>query len=205
MQTYAELKTRIIDEMGRTDLGDKVQGWVSVAEAFIVSRLRVREMVKTDATLTATDGVMSLPADHLETRDMRLADNMDVMVRYAPPEQVFSYEDSGFGSGRGYWSILGDNIYIRPKPSDAQVYFMEYLARPLSLTDVSQETNAIFPKYSNLYLYGALWQGWTRVRNQEKANANLETLTALIEVYNQQHKREKQGSATLRVMAPTVA
>jgi hypothetical protein len=203
--TYSELKSRAQKLLARTDLSSDVQEWVSAAEKHIVDRLRVREMQKINAAIPILAGALTLPADFIAVGELRLASNKRVYVTSAAEGALFDYEECAFGSGYGYWAIIGDQLLIRPSPADGEAYWMSYWAAPAALTETSQETNAIFPKYFDVYVAGTMWQAFKQVRNYEASDRYLAECDALIERYNQRHIEEIEGYSTLAVKPPQAA
>ncbi len=212
--TYGDLKAEIQADLARSDLASKVQRWVTQAEKFIihggvvdgrrVSGLRVREMEKIDATLTTTSAKFSIPSDYVAPLELRLASDLEKALKYRAAERIFDIENATYTDGTGYFSEIASEIYIRPKPSDGATYHLRYIAAPLALTETTQETNAIFPRFSDLYLEGALWKAFEYVRNYEVAGRKLQTLAALIDGYNRERIDEREGEAAL-VVQPYMA
>lgn len=205
LATYTELKDIVQTTIARTDLNAYVQGWVRTGELLIQNTLRVREMSKVDATLTGTSGVVTLPTDFLAVNELRLATDLAIELTHEPTKQLFRREADAFGQGYGFWDIIGASLYIRPKPSDTQTYHLDYFAKPVALTETTQETNSIFPGYADLYLYGTLWRAFTHTRAFDKAERNKADLVATINLYNQQHIEEKEGTGPLQMCANMVA
>lgn len=205
LSTYSELRDLVEGTIARTDLNAYMQGWVRTGELFIQNALRVREMEKIDATLTATSGAIALPADFIAVNELRLATDLSVELNHAPSKQLFRLEKESFGTGAGYWDIIGANLYVRPTPSDTQAYWLSYLAKPAALTETTQETNVLFPAYADLYLAATLWQAWKYTRAFDKASANQGELTGLIATYNQQYVEDQQGTGSLAMAANMVA
>lgn len=205
LATYTELKDLVQSMIARTDLNAYMQSWVRAGELFIQNTLRVREMSKVDATLTATSGVIALPSDFLAVNELRLATNLAIELTHEPTKQLFRREADAFGQGYGFWDIIGSNLYIRPTPSDTQTYHLDYIAKPAALTETSQETNSIFPAYADLYLYATLWRAYNYTRAFDKAEVNKAELSAAIEHYNRQFIEEQQGTGSLTMCANLVA
>ena len=205
LSTYTELKDLVAAMIARNDLNAYMQGWVRAGELFIQNALRVREMEKIDASLTATAGVIALPTDFMAVNELRLGSDLSVELNHAPSKQLFRRESDAFGTGAGCWDIIGQSLYIRPTPSDTQTYWLSYLAKPAALTETTQETNALFPAYADLYLYATLWRAFNHVRAFDKAQINQAELVALVETYNRQAVEDRQGTGSLAMAANMVA
>lgn len=205
MDTYSDLKTRIQDELARTDLGTSVQGWVRTAELAIQNGLRVREMEGVADPLTPSGGIITVPSDWLAPGELRLSDKLRIKLTWAPSDKLFNFDEAAFAQGYGYWSVIGSQLYVRPKPEDSQPYWLKYFQKPAALTATTQETNSIFPAYGDVYLNGALWQGFSHIRNMAMAAHYRSQMIATIEQYNTQHQTEQQGTGALELCAPMVA
>lgn len=211
VQTYSELKTRVGTLIARNDLESHVQDWVEAAERAIVEGLgaagglRVRETEKYANNLTPVDGEITIPSDFVAPGELRLADDLDVELHWLDSKQLFRLEDTSFGTGAGYWTIIGTKIIIRPKPADSQTYFLKYFFRPAALMETSQETNEIFPVHADLYVEGTMWQAYDHVRNTEQADRRLQKMLSGIEARNARWLIQKQGSGSLRMCPPMIA
>jgi hypothetical protein len=201
--TYTALKARVQQLLIRSSMAGQVQDFVAEAENFIVARLRVREMEKVAPSLTPADGAIAVPSDFLAPGELRLADKLEIELDYAPSKQLFRHDSAAFGVGNGDWNVIGDKIFIRPKPADTQGYWLKYIARPLALTETTQETNAVFPAYFDLYTDAVMWQAFEYLRNYEAADRRYQKALASIEQYNRNYRNEKHGSGALR-MAPAM-
>lgn len=144
-------------------------------------------------------------SDLLAVNELRLATDLSVELSHEPTKQLFRLEKESFGVGAGYWDIIGANLYVRPMPSDTQTYWLSYLAKPAALTETTQETNALFPAYADLYLAATLWQAWKYTRAFDKAAANQAELGGLIQTYNLQTIEDQQGTGSLEMAANIVA
>lgn len=214
IDTYADLKTEVQADLARTDLAARIQRWVSQAEKLIfrggvfegrrVSGLRTREMEKINATLTATGGKFAVPSDYISPLELRLASDLSITQKYLPSEQLFKQENETYTDGTGYYSEIASEIYVRPSPADATAFWLRYVHSPAALTETTQETNAIFPLYSDLYFEATLWKAFEYVRNYEAASRKLQTVVAMIDGYNRERISERQGEAAL-VIAPYMA
>lgn len=212
--TYSDLKTEVQADLARSDLASKVQRWVNQAEKFFfhggmvdgrrISGLRVREMEKIDATLTTTSAKFAVPSDYLAHAELRLASDLSKQLKYLPSEQLLANEAAAYTDGTGWYAEIASEIYIRPKPDDGAAYWLRYYALPLALTESTQETNIVFPKYSDLYLEGTLWKAFEYLRNYEMASRKLSTVAAMLEGYNKERIMEREGESAL-VIAPYMA
>ncbi len=226
METYADLIAQVEERLGRTNLANQYQTWVTTAEKNITQKLRVREMENV-GTIEPMDGKATPPSDFCGVGEIRKSDDMTKALEYASPKMLFRLDDPAFAQKDPQWSILGKDIYIRPTPVATQwsmadgggfwdladgsgswgtmsVFWMRYFAKPMPLSS-TVSVNALFPEYSNIYLYMTLAEGFKALRNWESADRYTGQALALIEENNQQWLIEQAGEGSLEIepMGPT--
>lgn len=224
MDTYAELTAAVQSRLGRTDLAAHYGDWVALAEKAIVSKLRVREM-ENIATIEPIDGEVTPPTDFLGVGEIRPSSNMEVELEYASEKLLFRYENVTLTEGRGFWSFLGNKIFIRPKPAStvwglaggtgewgiagsttetwgvSTNYWMRYFSKPSALSD-SNTTNELFPIYNDVYFDAVMHQAFKHVRNFETAKEYKDSALEMVRDYNTKWALEKEGEGSLQMPMP---
>lgn len=213
--TYSDLKTEIQSDLARADLGARVQRWVNQAERLIfhggvfsgrrVSGLRVREMEKVEPALAVSGGNAAVPADYISPLELRDVAHFERSIAAAPSWRVLALENAASGSCSQVFTEIASFFHIRPKPADGELFWLRYIAEPAPLTETTQETNAIFPKYSDLYLEASLWKAFEYTRNYEAGSRKLETVISLLDGYNRERMDERQSESMASVMPFIVA
>lgn len=157
-KTYANLKSDVAAFMHRGDLTATIPTFVYLAEDEIfkshASPLRVREM-ETEATVTLTSNVGSLPADYLEARYVRMEGSSDVTYRYMAPE-LWTENHSGF------FTVVGSELRFPTTASGTCK--LVYWAMPSRLTN-DADTNDILDNYYGAYLNATLKQAAVFTKN----------------------------------------
>jgi hypothetical protein len=162
--TYADLKGQITAFTARTDLAAPADTFIDLAEARFKRDLRLREM-ESSAVITLTDGVGSLPADYLEWRTVRVNSAPKATLDYMTPSQLFgAYAD--YTGIAGHFTIAGDNITVRPTPSNTIT--LDYYASFPALAD-GQTTNNLLTRHPGIYLYGCLLEAASYTQDMQAA------------------------------------
>ncbi len=225
MQTYNDLQDRISRRLARNDLDQNIPDFVALAEKAIAARLRVREMEEIDF-IGPIDGVVAPPSGFLAVGEIRRADLMEKPLEYLSPKIIFDFFDVDNPGRDEFWSILGGNIYIAPKPpsgvwglSDGSgfwgtadgasgwgstvQYWMRYFSDPAPLTPDNQ-TNGLFPRYSDLYFDATLAEAFSYIRNFDLTDRYTVRFRDQINTYNRNWMMEKQGEGALQMTSPYV-
>ena len=156
ISTYAELKTAVANWLDRTDLTDRVPEFITLAEAGIGRRLRVRGVEERSTTpLVNAQEYYSLPTDFLEARNVQINTNPVNVLTYRTPEQLdkeYPYSTAGTPS---VFTIIGEEIQLKPVPSTTDTLEISYFKKLAALSE-SNTTNWIITNAPDLLLYGSL-------------------------------------------------
>lgn len=155
--TYADLKTSIQTWLRRssTAFTGSIADMVTLAEGRIFKELKVREMEAAYDETIAT-GTTPVPTDYIRFKVVYRdgspivpLDRLDLMALYR------QYPTRSAEGGPKAIARNGANFEYGPYPDSAYDIKGTYYAKPLSLSD-SQQTNTIFPAYSDVYLCAAM-------------------------------------------------
>ena len=153
LTTYAELKTAIADFLNRSDLGDVIPTFISLAESKISRDLR---HWKQDVYVTTTidSGPVYLPDGFLEAE--RIWIDGEAPLRYTQHEELIDMlsKDSSAGTPR-YYTFNAREIYFYPLIGSDKDIHITYKARIPSLSD-DIDDNWLLHDFPDIYLYGAL-------------------------------------------------
>lgn len=155
--SYSELKAEIIDHLDRSDLDEKVDTFIALAEARHKREIRIREMVtRSQATINTTTGrYLALPSGFIQmqtlrlilasNRDQRLLEvNLDEMTRLSSPDR-----------GIPQYFVTHEEIEFDRPPDQSYTVEMVYWKAFTPLSD-DNESNPLLVKAPDAYLYGAL-------------------------------------------------
>ena len=195
---YAELKTAVANFMARSDLTSQIPDFITMAESRISRELETREQEKrSQATLVAGDEYILLPNDFREVREVKInASPTRVLTYYSPSALDSMYSSNGEGMPEGY-SIVGLELKMRPIPDAAYTQEIVYIG---SLPNISNTTTPIlFTRSPDLYLYGALAEGYAYLLDEARAAQYDQKFTRILEEIKVDEQRSHYGTGSLQI------
>jgi hypothetical protein len=155
LNTYSALQSSIAAWLMRDDLTAVIPDFITLAEADMNSRLRLRAML-TRATATLDEAYETLPSDYLQMYRVVVNDDQ---IRFSPTDLLSRHALDYAGEAPKYYAITGSQLQLVPAPTALATASIEmtYYARPTALSD-SNTSNAILAASPAIYLYGALTQ-----------------------------------------------
>jgi hypothetical protein len=156
IDSYSTLQTAVTNWLDRSDLTDRVPEFITLGEARIARRLRVRGVETRDTSITLTGSeYYTLPTDFLEARRIKVNSSPVRVLKYLTPTQLSTKFPSGTTGSAGYYTIIGEEIQIKPVQSGSSVLEITYFKRLPALSD-SNTTNWLTANAPDLLLYGSL-------------------------------------------------
>lgn len=195
---YAELKTAVANFMARSDLTNQIPDFITMAESRMSRELETREQEKrSQATLVAGDEYILLPNDFREVREVKInASPTRVLTYYSPSALDSMYSSNGQGMPEGY-SIVGLELKMRPIPDSAYTQEIVYIG---SLPNISNTTTPIlFTRSPDLYLYGALAEGYAYLLDEARAAQYDQKFTRILEEIKVDEQRSHYGTGSLQI------
>lgn len=195
---YAELQTAVANFMARSDLTSQIPDFITMAESRMSRELETREQEKrSQATLTAGDEYILLPNDFREVREVKInASPTRVLSYYSPAALDSMYSSNGQGMPEGY-SIVGLEMKLRPIPDSAYVSEIVYIG---SLPNISAVTTpTLFIRSPDLYLYGALAEGYAYLLDEARAAQYDQKFTRILEEIKVDEQRSHYGTGSLTI------
>jgi hypothetical protein len=195
---YAELKTAVANFMARSDLTNQIPDFITMAESRMSRELETREQEKrSQATLVAGDEYILLPNDFREVREVKInASPTRVLTYYSPSALDSMYSSNGEGMPEGY-SIVGLELKMRPIPDAAYTQEIVYIG---SLPNISNTTTPIlFTRSPDLYLYGALAEGYAYLLDEARAAQYDQKFTRILEEIKVDEQRSHYGTGSLQI------
>lgn len=156
IDSYFTLQTAVENWLDRDDLSGRITEFISLAEARIARRLRVRGVEeRSTTTLVAGQEYYSLPSDFLEARRVKVNSNPVSILTYLTTAQIDEmYQTSTTGKPVNY-TIIGQEIQLKPSPSSTDTLEVSYFTKLPALSD-SNTTNWLTANAPDLLLYGSL-------------------------------------------------
>ena len=165
--TYAGLSTAIADRISRSDLTATVSDeCIALAEVRLQRLLRTLDMETNNASIAIATEYVTVPADFLAMRAFYL----NVATRYAleyMPDDTMTNIYSTSGQPR-YYNVSGGSFRFGPAPDASYTATLIYYAKIPAITS-SNTTNWLLTAHPDAYLYGALMEVATRLKDPNSA------------------------------------
>lgn len=166
ISTYNELLSAVENHLDRSDLDDRIPEFITIAEARIARKLRIREM-ETEADVSVTGGTRTaaLPTGFREVRRLYLNTSPVRILDYISPQDYWARYVSTQTGRPASFTVEGTNFLFGPIPDSS------YTAKCLyykGLDAVSSSAHAVFTANPDLYLYGALTAAEPYIKNDKR-------------------------------------
>lgn len=196
---YTELKAAIANFLARDDLTSVIPDFISLAEGRLSRELETRSQEKrATATLTAGDEYTALPTDLRELRMVKLNGDPEVVLEYMSPTALHSsYASSGNSKPRAY-SLVGQELKLRPKPDSSYTVEIIYIGSLSALSD-SNLVNNVLTRHPDAYLYGSLAEAYAYLLDEQRANAYMQRFTMAINEIKIDEERANYGTSSLQI------
>ena len=199
ISTYTELKTAIANFLARDDLPSVIPDFIQLAEATMSRELETRSQEKrATATLTSGDEYIALPTDLREVREVKLNTTpLTVLTYYSPVALDSNFSSGGVGKPKGF-SIIGDEMKMRPVPDDSYTAEIIYIGSITALSD-SNATNNILTRSPDAYLYGSLAEAYAYLLDEQRASQYLQRFNLALEQIKVDEQRAHYGTGSLQI------
>lgn len=181
---YLDLRTAVLEEVGRPDIADRFDRLTKLAEARFNREVRHAEQVTT-ATVTVASGTGELPSDLVELIGVYDGNGYEYTQQ---PLQAVQPANSGF------YAIRAGNLLA----SDAD-YTVQYYAAIPTITASLVGTNWLLAQFPEVYLYGALAEASKSLRDIEGAEAYAIARGAAITDLQRDDERRRYARARVRL------
>ena len=168
ISNYSELKAAIADWLNRSDLTDSIPDFIVLAETRHKRDFKIRRMeTRVTANTVADSEFYSLPGNFVAMRNIQLNTDPKTPLEYLTPEQMDRiYAGSAKGKPKAF-SIIGNNIQLRPIPDSVYQIEILYFKHFTALSD-SNTTNDMLTHHPDAYLYGALVEAEPYLQNDKR-------------------------------------
>ena len=168
ISNYSELKSAIADWLNRSDLTDSIPDFIALAETRHKRDFKIRRMeTRVTANTIADSEYYTLPDNYVAMRNIQLNTDPKTSLEYLTPEQMDRiYAGSAKGKPKAF-SIIGNNIQLRPTPDSAYQIEILYFKHFTALSD-SNTTNDMLTHHPDVYLYGALVEAEPYLQNDKR-------------------------------------
>lgn len=178
---FTDLKASIADFMNRQDATSAIPSFITLGEAEMNRKLRVRQMVAR-ATATLSDEFESVPADFCGELALTLDNTPTIQLEFCDADKI-NFEKSRRSTLTGtpeIYSIQGDDLQLFPAPTSFWTARMVYYRTIPALSD-SRLTNWLLTKYPDAYLYGSLSQAGNWLRGEPRLPQWIEEFETILD------------------------
>lgn len=165
--SFDTLKTAISDWNPHTDLPNKAEALIQLAESRMNQDLRVRQMQETDTgTTTSGTAEVNLPYDFLELVEVRIVTTANHVLERRPLADLLDRTMSATTGIPGYFAIRGAQLVLGPTPGSDYDYSLTYYQKIPALSS-GQTSNWVIDDAPNLYLFACLCEAERFLLNAE--------------------------------------
>ncbi len=168
LATYSDLQAEVAAWLRRADLAAEIPTFITLAEAQMNRRLRVRPMLAR-LSQTLDSDYSSLPADFLAEREVKIV-NGDGSCRplaYLAPEPMDRLGAVAIQGKPQFYGLYGGSLRLYPAPDQPYAIELDYV-QALAALSAANPTNWLLTAHPDAYLYGALTQSAPYLRADER-------------------------------------
>jgi hypothetical protein len=193
---YQELQQQIADYMHRSDLSDKIPGFIESARARLNRDLRVREMIET-LTLTPPTNPWDLRVDvpgFIEARDLSAGRatgrySLELVGR----NEMSRWSGQTTGVYPLFYSVDGYELETQPGGTGTEFRLIYY--REIEALVNDEDRTPTLDAYPYLWLYGSLIEAHSYTQDMELRGAATEVFTSEIRQANQATAQAESGAS----------
>ena len=188
--TYADCQTGVASWLDADDTS-QVPLFIELAELELQKDLRLREMVTTKTSLVDSDQQITLPADFIQVKRLKIDGHFGTLR-----QENWDYVDELTTTGTPiYFAIQGTQLKIGPGGSDETVR-LTYWQKPTPLSD-SNDTNVFTDYAAEALLYQSIMQGLKWLIEDERLPHWQSRYDAAVFKLNEQARLGEQGDGPL--------
>jgi len=153
--------------------------------------------LETDATVTITSGVGSVPDDASTVRNIRRSSDLEPLG-YMTPSQFAAYEadPSNTGNDPRFYTVETGNLKVSGAyTGDVTVFYY----KKLDGISASNPTNAILTAYPLVYLQGCLFEAFSFLQEPELAVGHFARYKAIVAGLNASSNSVRFGGGPLKI------
>lgn len=169
INTYSTLQTALANWLHHSNLTDRIQEFIALAEAMINDEVEIKEMQLTDDTLTASTSsrFVTLPTGFNKPEELEITYSSQIWYpEYVDKADLKKHRDTTDGPP-GYYTVWGSQLEFERVPDYAYSMTLDYFGKVSALSDAAP-TNDVLTNYPDIYLYGSLVAGEPYLVNDER-------------------------------------
>ncbi len=169
--TYDDLVAMVGNWMDRDDLADRIPEFVSLLEGRL-NRLLRTVMQETPATFAISSGTYSLPEDFRKMRSLYFYGKPAMRLSEVPPSDIANW-GSSFNPQTRVFAVQGRTLLLADAPTpDKPITLSALYWRRIPPLGTFQPVNWLLEEHPDVYLWGALHQAATYIRDPEALDAS---------------------------------
>ena len=164
VSTYANLQTAVATTLHRSDLTNQIPDFISLCEAKLNRKLRLRGMeVRVQASVNTE--YMTLPSRFLAIKNLQVNSSPRTPLKFATPDYLdIKYPDPTATNTPQFYSLAGGEIQLAPVPDTTYTIEMDYYQ---SLALATDSTNWVLTNAPGVYYYGTLVEAALYLKDQK--------------------------------------
>lgn len=199
ISTYADLKAQIAVLLNRSTLSVEIPYYVQLAETRIAygskeqpfpsDPLRIRAMEQCASASFNTQEV-ALPDGFLQIRRLFVAGVPNGRLQFRSPDNFWINPCVGLTGQPVIFTEEGNSIFLGPTPDVAYTGRILYYKKFTALS-ADTDTNWLLANAPSVYLYGALLEAYSHVRNMDQASTYLNKFAGTVNALNSADKHDR--------------
>lgn len=178
--SYSDLTTAAANWGARSDLGSRIPEFITLAEAKMNRRLRIRMMVTTDGNFQVNAEYVPLPASFAGVQNWYLNTSpKQPMELEADALIIRDYGDGTSGIPKKY-SIQGNLFHVGPTPDASYGSTLTYFLKVPALTSTNT-INWMITNHPDAYVYGVQCEMAAYLKDWEASQAWLTAMNQVID------------------------
>lgn len=167
LATYSDLKTSLENWSHRSDLTSQLSDFIYLAERKISNNIISRKL-QTSSSLPTSVGVnyVTLPSDYNSLKTIQLTSSYNTPLELISDIKMLESNSQNNQGRPQYYCIENQKIILSPIPDSVYSIDIVYYQDIPALSN-SNTTNWVLTSYPYVYLYGALVELCTYVRDLE--------------------------------------
>jgi hypothetical protein len=158
ISTYAELKASVATWLNRSDLTDRIDDFIDLAESHMDRVLRT-SVLMSQAEATVNEEYEDLPADYVAMVRLYISNTNPVidLSPMSPQALINQYPSTATGRPVAY-AVVSDRLQFRPIP-DSEAYttsLLYYRKTSSTALSASNTASAVLTAHPDVYLYSTL-------------------------------------------------
>lgn len=201
---YASLQTAMTSWALRSDLTSLYPDFITLGEAKINRRLRIRSM-ETALSLTCTPGTatVALPTRYVQMKSIYVDTDPKVKLQPVSLEQGITLRPaSGTGKPR-FFATDGDSLRLFPTPDSAYSIVGTYYASFPGLT-ASTTTNTLLTSSPDVYLASSMYELSKYIRDDDRMSFWAAQREDALKDIEQQDQRDRYSGGALLIRTDTL-